>query len=34
MSAASITKEEIVHYCEDCDVALCVDGCFEAFHTR
>jgi hypothetical protein len=23
-----------VYYCQDCGVALCIDGCFEAYHTR
>jgi hypothetical protein len=27
-------RRETVHYCVDCNVALCVDGCFEAYHTR
>jgi hypothetical protein len=27
-------RRENVHYCEDCDVALCIDGCFEAYHTK
>jgi hypothetical protein len=27
-------RRETVHYCEDCNVALCVDGCFEAYHTK
>jgi hypothetical protein len=27
-------RGEAVYRCQDCDVALCVDGCFEACHTR
>jgi len=27
-------SRETVHYCEVCDVALCADGCFKAYHTR
>jgi len=27
-------RRETVYYCQDCDVALCVDGCFEVYHTR
>ena len=26
-------SRETVYYCGDCDVALYVDGCFEAYHT-
>jgi hypothetical protein len=27
-------RRETVYYSEDSDVALCVDGCFEVYHTR
>jgi hypothetical protein len=25
---------ETIYCCQDCDVLLCVDGCFEAYHTK
>jgi hypothetical protein len=27
-------RRETAYYCQDCDVTLCVNGCFEACHTR
>jgi predicted RNA-binding protein with PUA domain len=27
-------KMEIIYYCQDCDVALCVSRCSEAHHTK
>jgi hypothetical protein len=27
-------RKETVYYCRECDVGLCLEDCFEAYHTK